>query len=131
MIPRRLMYLFDTVAMLAAALVAEGLMRLLQPAFDKSDLLQSTWLQHLRLPPRVVWSYAASDSYLWLLIGLIPTVLVCLNLTGNYTSLLRQTRARIVLGSLAAPIAGLSLISLALFLCKVHSLSRFALGALQ
>ena len=89
--------------------------------------MRSHWLHSLRAPTSVYWDYNVSQSHWWLVVGLIPGVLLCLNLTGNYAPFLRQTRKGIMLGALTAPIAGLSIISLALFLCKVLSISRLAL----
>jgi hypothetical protein len=126
MIPKRLLYLLDAGALLTAALLAEGLLGLLEPALYDSGLLDSPWVQHLNPPASIRWDYTESQNYAWLLIGLIPAVLFCLSLAGNYASLLTQTPSRIVFGCLTAPIAGLSLISFALFVCKVHSVSRFA-----
>jgi exopolysaccharide biosynthesis polyprenyl glycosylphosphotransferase len=127
MIPKRIFWLLDILAMLAAACLAEALLRSAEPFFNEGGLLHSHWLQSLRPPSKVYWSYAGSQTYAWLVLGLIPPVLLCLNLAGNYANLLKQSLARIILGCLSAPLAGLCLVSLTLFLLKAPPLSRFIL----
>lgn len=55
---------------------------------------------------------------------MVPATILFLELFGLYEPLLQLSRARVVLGSLAAPIAGLSVITLALFAVHNEKWSR-------
>jgi lipopolysaccharide/colanic/teichoic acid biosynthesis glycosyltransferase len=127
MIPKRIFWLLDILAMLAAAWLAGTLLRSLEPLFNERGLLHSHWLQFLHPARKVYWDYASSPAYLWLILGPIPLVLAWLDLTGNYGPLFKQSRARIVFGCLVAPLASLSMAALVLFVFKAPPLSRFAL----
>ena len=127
MMPKRFFWLFDVLAMLAAAALAEVLLRSLEPLFNQGGLLNSGWLQFIRPPSKVYWGYAGSETYAWLIFGWIPPVLLCLSLAGSGAPLSRQSPGRIILTCLSAPLAGLSVVSLTLFFLKAPPLSRFIL----
>ena len=119
--------MLDCLALLGAALLAESLLGLLQPLFNEGGLLHWYSVQHLGSPQQVDWSLSVSQAYAWLITGWIVPVLVSLSMTGNYAPLLRQSVPRIVFGCLGAALAGLSVVSLFVFLCKGLHLSRFTL----
>ncbi len=128
MIPKRVFWLLDAVAMLGAALLAEALFRSIESLFNDGGLLRSGWFDRLQPPSRVYWDFANSEAYIWLILGFIPLVLVCLDLMGNYAPLFKQSRSRVIFGCLIAPLASLSMVSLVLFLFRAAPLSRFVVA---
>jgi exopolysaccharide biosynthesis polyprenyl glycosylphosphotransferase len=112
MIPRRIFWLFD-----AATLgLVFTLTNLVFPLLQRLASLASLSEERRQLPP--FWDLT------WIYLVMVPVALITLAAMGNHQPILRQSRTRVVVGALLGPIAGLSVISLALFALKAPGWSR-------
>ena len=126
MIPRRFFWIFDLLVELAAFLTAyaavANLSNILDPTEGLGGPLRS--LEPLRnwrgeLPP--------INELAWIFLVVAPVTLVVLGVLGNHEPVFSQSRSRIIVGGILAPLSGLGLISLAVFALKNPNWSRLFL----
>lgn len=89
------------------------------------------WLSWLSPPPSA-WARSGSRSLvdsLWIPAVMVPGTLVALQMLGAYRPLLEQSRTRVILSTVAAPLAGLSLVALVVTATRNQSTSRALLFA--
>ena len=124
MIPRRFFWLFDLiilgVAFLAAYLLAPPLQSLVAPG----GLLNTPWIESPFSPTDWIGDFPPFTELFWILLVVALTAILVLETLGAYTPLIDQDRSKIVLSTLFAPLAGSSLVALALFTLKSESGSR-------
>jgi exopolysaccharide biosynthesis polyprenyl glycosylphosphotransferase len=111
MIPRRLFWLADILVMGLAFGATYVVFPALRAWVLGSGLLAYPVFQILSPLPGPP---APLADRLWVLLVLAPLTLFWLEVTGNYRPLLRQSRARVVVGGLLAPFGALSVVALAL-----------------
>jgi hypothetical protein len=116
MIPRRFFWLFDFLILSVAFRVAYSLVPRLAPFFAPDGPLRTPWLEALASPALWNGQLPPLAEWLWVFLVMTPATLLILSALGNYGPLLYQSRTRIVVGSFLAPLAGLSLAMLALWL---------------
>lgn len=121
MIPRRIFWLFDILTLSAAFLLAYLVMPIIQGWLIPGGALYQPWIDQLApangvLPP--------IGDLLWILLTTTLASLLFIELSGGYRRLVDQSYTRLALRSLAAPLVGLSLITLALFALKSPGDSR-------
>ena len=121
MIPRRIFWLFDVLAISAAFLSAHAATLILQNLLTPRGDLRLPWIEALS-PSNVELS--PLQDLLWLLLIITVTVIFFIEFIGGYRRLVDQSYTRLTLTSLAAPLAGLALITLALFALKSPGNSR-------
>lgn len=124
MIPRRFFWLFDLLAIglsfglaflaaprLRSLLVSSGLVRLPLIAAFSPEVLPNG-----QLPPFL--------ELTWVFLIMAPAGLLFTEILGGYRFLPAQSRVRVIVGSLLAPVAGLSLVTMILFAVKNPTWSR-------
>ena len=121
MIPRRIFWLFDILVLAGAFLLAYVMMPGIQGWLAPGGVLHLPWIE--RLAP------ANSDlpqigDLLWILLTTTVATLLFIELIGGYLRLVDQSYTRIALTSVAAPLVGLSLITLVLFALRSPGDSR-------
>jgi exopolysaccharide biosynthesis polyprenyl glycosylphosphotransferase len=124
-VPRRFLWLIDLGVLFGAAMFAYVVVPHLQTLFMPGGLLRFPWLEWLRLPP------AEDHIERWppfaavlMFIVMAPSTMVCTQLLGGYRPLLEQSRTRMIVASLCAPLAGSGAIAVVLFVLKFHHVSR-------
>ena len=126
MIPRRLIWLFDALALVAAFGAVYGLFPILQPPLVRGFDRLSQWvpvLAPLASPPGT-GQLSPLAELIWILIVVIPPVLLVLQATSATAEFTRQSNLRLAAFSLLAMMVGLSLASLALFALRIYDWSR-------
>src|SRR5262245_13253094 len=123
MIPRRFFWLFDfcfiVTAFMAAYAIVEGFSR---------SLPENVWVgvfpTFLSVPLNSRGPRPPLAELVWMLFSFLPVALTVLGVLGNHEPIIRQSRTRIVAGSVVASLAGLGLISTALFALLTPHWSR-------
>jgi exopolysaccharide biosynthesis polyprenyl glycosylphosphotransferase len=121
-IPRRFFWLFDVLVLSITFVAAYVIVPQLLPLFAPGGMLRLQWVEALsptigdQLPPFI--------ELLWIFVIVTPATLLFLEAIGNYGPLLNQSYTRITVGGLLAPLAGLSVLALALFALRAPSWSR-------
>ena len=124
MIPRRIFWLFDLIVIAVAFLVAYQFVPYILPLFAPDAPLRTPWLDAWLSPN--VWNVAfpALSDFAWVFLVMPPITIVVLGILGSHAPLLYQSRTRLWGGSLLAPLAGLSAITLLLYALKTPEWSR-------
>ena len=124
MIPRRFFGLFDLsvfiVAFLAAYILAPSLFTLFAPGGP----LRTPWMVALFSPATWQNNMPSLFDFLWVLIVMAPPAMLVLSTVGGHRPLIQQSRTRIALSSIVAPLAGLGMITMILFALKRPYWSR-------
>jgi exopolysaccharide biosynthesis polyprenyl glycosylphosphotransferase len=124
-IPRRFLWLLDLLMLVASFILAHMLAPAIQALIAPGGVLRIAWLHWLRVPgPGEIEPFAPLGEWLWLLVVVVPSTLLFMQVLGGYRSILEQSRARVVLTCLLAPLAGLASVTLVLFALKYHAASR-------
>ena len=125
-VPRRLLWLLDFLTLAVAFLCAYALLPLLHWLVAPSGgLLRTPWLEWLRLPTEAdLADWRPLSDVVWMFAVMVPTTLLFVQMLGGYRPILEQSRARMVLASLFAPLAGLGTVALVIFALKFHHASR-------
>jgi exopolysaccharide biosynthesis polyprenyl glycosylphosphotransferase len=120
-IPRRLMWAADAGIMTGAILAAYLAAPMLQRLLVSSGLIHVAWLDRLaQLPAGPTSSvFRPVEDILVALCILVPMTALLLNALGAYRPVERQSRTRLFLSTLVAPVFALSLFTLLLF--ALHS----------
>jgi exopolysaccharide biosynthesis polyprenyl glycosylphosphotransferase len=124
-IPVRFMWLADALVLGVALLIAWRMSPLLQRALWNVVAGPAPYLSWLSITPA---SQAAGlrpfGEIAWIPLVMIPVTLLFLHVLGGHRSPLDQSRVRIVLLSLTAPVVGASIISLMLIMVRDRYSSR-------
>jgi exopolysaccharide biosynthesis polyprenyl glycosylphosphotransferase len=124
-IPRRFFWIADLICLATAFAWAYLLAPQLQLLFVPGGPLRQPWLEFLSPPgPEVIGRFRPLGDQLWMLLTVAPVSLLMMEMLGGYQSLARQSRLRIVVSSLAAPLIGLSALTLIVFALRVNQWSR-------
>lgn len=122
-VPRRYLRLSDLIvqaaAFVAAWLVTPALSSILGPG-GALHVLPFAWLS----PPGLVGALLPLHQLAWIPIVTVPTTMFAMQGLGGHAPLLEQSRARVVVSSLLAPLLGLSFLALILVALKIQPPSR-------
>ena len=118
MIPRRFFWLFDALAVAAAFAGARLLAPLLQADLAPGGRLRPL-IDALQIaPPDAIGDFRPVTESLWLFVVMLAVTISWMELLGGYRPILHQSRTRIVLSALVAPIIGLGFVTLMLFTAR-------------
>ena len=121
-VPRLFLWLVDALCISASFLIAYVLApRIKAIALDPGSVL-APWVSILA--PQIGGEYRSLGEVAWVLLVMWAVTALALQAMGGYEPLLRQSRARIVMSTFAAPAVGLSTIGLVLFAMRGDSWSR-------
>src|SRR5687768_12196767 len=121
-VPRVFLWLVDALCISASFLIAYVLAPWIKAiALDPGSVL-APWVSYLA--PQIGGEYRTLDEVAWVLLVMWAVAALALQAMGGYEPLLRQSRARIVMSTFAAPAVGLSTIALVLFAMRATSWSR-------
>ncbi len=124
MIPRRVFWIFDLLILTWSFIVGYWLTPLLQHHFLPGGFFYSAQLNQLLAPPLTDTQLPPMIELVWLLpVILLPSLLTLMALR-NHEPLLYQSRTRVVLGSVVAPLVGVSFATLIFFALKSTDWSR-------
>jgi len=124
MIPRRFLWLLDLLALVTAFVAARALTPALQPLFAP-DGAASGLLAALGLPPvEFLGDIRPLGEVLWVLLLVAPITMLSLGVLGAYRPILELSRLRLIAASMAAPFAGLGLVTLIVFAMRSPRWSR-------
>ncbi|MGQ0571750.1 MAG: sugar transferase [Armatimonadota bacterium] len=123
-IPIRFFWLLDFLVLAAAFLAAFSLTPHVHFLFAPGGALRADWLEALMSPALQGGHLPPFLDMVWVLGAMAPLTLVVLSAVGAYGDLLAIPLVRLVVGSLLAPLAGLSIVTLALFAFKRLDWSR-------
>jgi exopolysaccharide biosynthesis polyprenyl glycosylphosphotransferase len=124
MIPRRFFWLFDLAILIATFWVAYGLTPSVAPFFAPDAPLRTPWIEELFAPYASAAAFPPLRDFAWVLLVMMPSTILFLGLFGNHTSLLVQSRTRIVVGSVTASLVSSGLVTLILFALRSPEWSR-------
>jgi exopolysaccharide biosynthesis polyprenyl glycosylphosphotransferase len=121
-VPAGFLWLADLAMQSGALLLGWRLLPLTQWLSSAERAGRLPWLS---LPPA---SMAAGQptfgEIAWIPLVMVPVTLLFVHLLGGYRPLLKQSRTRVVLTSVVAPLVGVSLVTLVLFTVHSQSTSR-------
>jgi exopolysaccharide biosynthesis polyprenyl glycosylphosphotransferase len=120
--PASFLVLIDLLALVAAF----GLAYVTAPALKTLLLDEATvfrkWV--VLLSPKAGYAASPIGDVAWVLLVMAPVTILIFQSTGGYRPIVRQSRTRIVLTAIAAPLVSLSTITLVLFALHDPSWSR-------
>jgi len=132
LIPRRFFWLFDLIGLGLAFLGAYVLAPRIQILVAPGGFLHLSWLEVLSPPlPDWIGQFPPLMELLWILLMMIPATLLFMEVFGGYHPLLWQSRTRVITSSLLAPLGGVSLVTLVLFVLKSPGWSRLFVFSLM
>jgi exopolysaccharide biosynthesis polyprenyl glycosylphosphotransferase len=124
MIPRRIFWFLDliviTIAFLSAYLIVPFIHSLLMA--DRPEL--NSWVTVLDIPQVLSGWLPPIMDFAWVFMVVTPTALVLLGVLGAHKQLLEVSRARILGAGIISPVAGLALVTMAMFTLKSPGWSR-------
>ena len=124
-VPSGFLWLADLLMQSAALLLAWRLSAATQYLFSAEMAGQIPWLASLSLRPAAeAVGLRPLGEIIWIPLVMVPVTLLLVQLLGGYRSLLEQSRTRVVLTSLVAPLFGLSLVTLVLITVRNQATSR-------
>jgi exopolysaccharide biosynthesis polyprenyl glycosylphosphotransferase len=123
-VPHEFVRLTDILTQCVAFFAAWKVAPMFRSTFSTEGLGRYDWVRWLDLQPLGVIGPPALREVFWILLVTVPATLLAMQAFGGYRSLLKQTRARIVLTSFGAPFLGLSLVSVMLVLVRNYAPSR-------
>jgi exopolysaccharide biosynthesis polyprenyl glycosylphosphotransferase len=126
-VPRRFLWLSDLLTQIIALFVAHSLAPVLQSRISLAIPARLPWLAWIQPPsPSVPWFgvFHPLSDVLWIPLVMIPVTLLSMQLVGGYGALLQQSRTRVVLSSVVAPLVGLSAVTLLLVAVRIQETSR-------
>lgn len=124
MIPRRFFWILDAFVLALAFLVAYALLPGWAVLFAPSALLRAPWLEEWLMPSTSAGTVPPIEVFLWIPLLMIPIGLLVLGLLGAHTTLLHQSRARILATSVSATLIGAGFLTLIQFALKSPETSR-------
>ncbi len=124
-VPSGFLWLLDFMMLSGALLVAWRLAPHLQQLISAETAERIPWLSGLELLPAAqAAGLRPLGEILWIPLVAIPVTLLSIQMLGGYAQLLDQSRTRVVLTSLIAPLFGLSVVTLVLITTRNHFTSR-------
>lgn len=124
MISHRIFWIFDTVVLILAFIVAYFLFPGLQFLFAPGGLLGDIWTQFLPIPETWGAHLPSIVDFLWVFLIVALATLIMLELLGGHRAISCQSWLRIIANSFISPLVGLSLVTLILFAFKSQIWSR-------
>src|SRR5713226_5016807 len=124
MIPRRFFWILDFTMVAFAFCLAYTLWPEFRPILNG---MRFQWLSGALQPQTIVGTLPPFHSMAWILVLAGIAAVIALEIGEAYRPLLQQSRARVVITSVVAPIAAGGVITLVLFFEKTSSWSRFFL----
>ncbi|MFI5178596.1 MAG: sugar transferase [Vicinamibacterales bacterium] len=120
-IPRRLLWAADAVVMVAAFLIAHTVSPAVQQFFMPGGPVRFEWLERLAGLPAVPTEGVLRPvtDVVTALSVLVPFTILAMEALGGYQPVERQSRTRLVISALMAPVLALSLFTLLVF--ALHS----------
>ena len=124
-VPPGFLWLVDLLMQGFGFLVAWQLTPYTQQLFSVERAGRYEWLTWLSLRPAAEAAGLRPFSEVaWIPLVIVPVTLLFVQMLGGYRPLLQQSRTRVVLSSLVAPLFGLSLVTLVLITVRNHFTSR-------
>lgn len=124
-VPPGFLWLADVLVQSAAMLLAWRLAPLIQRLAAAERAGRVPWLSWLSLPPAAAAAgLRPLGEVVWIPLVTVPVTLMVVRLLGGYRPLLEQSRTRVMLTSVVAPLIGLSLVTLVLITVRNQSTSR-------
>lgn len=121
-VPPRWLWLFDVLLLIVAFPATRGVAELVQPAVLWSGALGVfDWLTILN---PAAGEFPSLLDLLWIPPLTVPATMLVLSAAGAHQSLLTQSRARLVMSTLGAPLVALGMVALAVLTFKVEPPSR-------
>jgi exopolysaccharide biosynthesis polyprenyl glycosylphosphotransferase len=119
--PPVFLLLIDLLALIVAFLVAYSTTTDLNKLLLNQTLFRS-WIP--LLAPASGGELPPLDETSWVLLVMVAVTLLCVQSAGGYRPLVRQSRTRLIVVSIVAPLAGLGTIALVLFALRSIAWSR-------
>lgn len=124
-VPPGFLWMADLLMQFGALLVAWRLSPYTQQVFSAERAGQIPWLSWLSLRPAAeAAGLRPLSEIIWIPLVMVPVTLLFVQLLGGYRPLLNQSRTRVVLSSVVAPLFGLSLVTLVLIAVRNQFTSR-------
>lgn len=125
-IPSRFLTLLDVLLLLCAFLAAANLAPWLQRVLAADRAGRVEWLSWLSLtvPQARSAGIPGLDEVVWIPLIMIPATVVFMQLLGGYRPLLGQSRTRVLLSTVGAPLLGLSFVTLVVTAVRLQNTSR-------
>lgn len=121
-LPRLFLWLADGLCVVTAFLAAYVLAPRIKAVALNPQSVLAPWVSYLA--PELGGEYRSLSEVAWVLLVMWAVTSLSMQGMGGYQTLLRQTRARVVMSTFAAPFVGLSTIALVLFALRSPSWSR-------
>jgi FlaA1/EpsC-like NDP-sugar epimerase len=121
-LPRAFLWLADGVCIVTAFLTAYLLAPRIKAVALNPQSVLAPWVSYLA--PELGGEYRSLREVTWVLLVMWAVTALSMQGMGGYRPLLRQSRARVVGSSFAAPFVGLSTVTLVLFALRSASWSR-------
>jgi exopolysaccharide biosynthesis polyprenyl glycosylphosphotransferase len=126
--PREFLLVLDLVSLIAAFYLAYATApRLKVRLLSTTSSIVRAWLSELS--PQI-GEFRSPDQMMWVLLVMIVATVLSVQAMGGYRPLLRQSRTRVVVAAIAAPLLSLSVVTLVLFATRTTSYSRLFLSLL-
>lgn len=124
-VPTGFLWLADVVMQSGALFLAWRMSPLTQWLWSAERAGRLPWLAWLSLPPAAAATgLRPLGEIAWIPLVMVPVTLLFVHMLGGYRPLLEQSRTRVVLTSLVAPLFGLSVVTLVLIAVRNQSTSR-------
>lgn len=120
---RNLLRVADSCILLVSFLAAAKMFRYIRPAFAPSGLLYSSILEELS-PSRDFTNIGALTRLCWVFFLMLVITIFVLDLLKSYDDFTRQSRTRLLINSLVAPVSGLAVVTITFYVAKFPGYSR-------
>jgi exopolysaccharide biosynthesis polyprenyl glycosylphosphotransferase len=122
-IHRKLFWLFDFLLMLAAFFLTGWLAPAVGALFQPGGPFYGHWLETLS-PAPPTGEFSPLSQFLWVFTIVAPVTVMCVDMLGGHAPLHQQSRLRILVVTLAAPLGGIAFLSTIFFALKLPGYSR-------
>jgi exopolysaccharide biosynthesis polyprenyl glycosylphosphotransferase len=116
-------WLVDLISQGFAFAVAGLLVPFFQRFLWSAGLPFTTWIAAFS-PAPLGQNFGTLSDYLWALVSMAPTTILCMEALGGYASIRKQSAARIIAISIIVPAVGVAILSTAFFVLKAPNYSR-------
>lgn len=123
-VPRRFLGLLDLLTLIGGAVCAHAILPHLHSQVVPGGWLRADWLAWVALPTPADLEEQPFSAVAWMFVVMAPITLLFVNLLGGYRPLLAQSRTRVVVASLFAPLAGVGTVAVVLFALRLQHVSR-------
>jgi len=124
MIPRRIFWLFDFIVLAAAFLAAYLFVPFIHSLLMADRLAWISWIKVFNMPEVLSGRLPPIIEFFWIFLVVTPTSLILLGLLGAHGRLPDISRSRILAAGIISPLAGLGLVTMAMFTLKSPGWSR-------